>query len=44
MWYNELEGQADIVEKLAVQFTEHGMKKTKLEVSYYSKNSKNWDT
>ena len=35
MWYNELEGQSDMVEKLSVKFCDQGINKSKLEVSYY---------
>ena len=33
MWYNELEGQSDMVEKLSVKFCDQGINKSKLEVS-----------
>ena len=35
MWYSELEGQSDIVEKLSTKFCDQGINKSKLEVSYY---------
>ena len=33
MWYNELEGKTDIIEKLSIKFCDQGVNKSKLEVS-----------
>ena len=34
MWYAELEGCSDVVERITIMFSEVGIKKSKLEVNY----------
>ena len=35
MWYNQLEGERNIIEKLSDKFGKDDMKKSKLEVGYF---------
>ena len=35
MWYNQLEGERNIIEKLSYKFGKHDMKKSKLEVGHF---------